>query len=238
MKKKVIYAGMFIGAIIIFVAALVFNWPEPQTATALSNKETTVSTGLMDKEYTWEYPDYEGYNGLYDWLVAIKNKRAEFEGISGEIKNMYAEYITDEEIAELDRLEQACLRGSSFAKIEEYENSINGLIDTIAARVPVSSGISGGNTPYYSNGQWLTKSGGVFYGPSGKETYYSSRVLHHYRTHEWTIGEDGVYRDADGYVVVALPSGAMGTIINTSHGPGKCYDTNAGGDSVDLYVAW
>lgn len=236
MKKKVICAAIGMIAIVVFIVTVMMNLPEPQPALARENVK--VSTGLVDKEYNWKCPDYEGYGGPQEWFNALKEKRAEFEGISAEVQELYAKYITDEEIARLDELEQACLKGHNLASLSEKETEINEIVDTIAARVPVSSGVSGSNTPYYSNGQWLTKSGGVFYGPSGKETYYSSNRAYHYRTGEWTVGDDGVYRDADGYVIVALPSGAMGTIVETSHGTGKCYDTNAGGDSVDLYVAW
>lgn len=241
MKKKVVIGSGLVLAAILSLTAIGGNPTESHTALAEEVNEP-ICTGLVNNDYSYRWienqPDLEGYSNISEWFYALKDRRAEFEGISDEVQKMYSSYIKEDEIARLDELEQVCLKGSSFAVISENEALINELIDSIAKRVPVASGISGGNTPYYSNGQWLTKSGGVFYGPSGKETYYSSKRAYHYRTSEWTIGEDGVYRDKDGYVVVALPSGAMGTIVETSHGTGKCYDTNAGGDSVDLYVAW
>lgn len=119
------------------------------------------------------------------------------------------------------------------ARLAAEEEARQAAIAAAAAKA-ASSGQS-----YSSGGSgWLTKSGGVYYGPSGKETYYSSKKAYHYRTGEWTVGDDGVYRDSDGYVVVATPQGNMGAIVETSHGTGKVYDLNAGGDSTDLYVAW
>ena len=100
-----------------------------------------------------------------------------------------------------------------------------------------SSGVY--NSGVVQSGQ-LTRSGGVFDGPSGKETWYSQKKLpgggldipgRHVR-------EDGVIVDVDGYVVVALPSGEKGKVVETSLGTAKCYDTNAGGNSVDVYVNW
>lgn len=70
------------------------------------------------------------------------------------------------------------------------------------------------------------------------ETYYSSNVLYHYRTQEWTLGSDGVYRDSDGYVVVAASDIAMGETVDTSLGMGKVYDTGCAAGVTDVYVAW
>lgn len=83
----------------------------------------------------------------------------------------------------------------------------------------------------------LTRSGGVNSYNGHRETWYSSNVLYHYRTGEWTLGADGVYRDKDGYVVVASPDGANEQIVDTSLGKGKAYDYCPGG-SVDIYTAW
>ena len=86
----------------------------------------------------------------------------------------------------------------------------------------------------------LTRSGGVNYFKGQKETYYSEHVLpggglsipgRH-------VADDGTVRDEKGYVVVALPSGNKGEIVETSLGLGKCYDMNAGGDSIDIYTSW
>lgn len=60
-----------------------------------------------------------------------------------------------------------------FNEIKEEAEAAKKLATTIT----YSSG-------YYGNGSGLTKSGGVNYFSGRKETYYSSRVLHHYRTNE------------------------------------------------------
>lgn len=91
---------------------------------------------------------------------------------------------------------------------------------------------------YYSNGSGLTKSGGVNYYNGRKETWYSSNNLYHYMTPQWTVGSDGAYRDADGYVIVASSDHAYGDVIDTSFGAGKCYDTGCPSGVSDIYVSW
>ena len=91
---------------------------------------------------------------------------------------------------------------------------------------------------YVENGSGLTKSGGVNWHDGRRETWYSSNVLYHYRTPEWTVGADGVYRDADGYVVVAASDLAHGSTVSTSFGEGKVYDTGCAPGTTDIYTAW
>lgn len=91
---------------------------------------------------------------------------------------------------------------------------------------------------YHGNGSGLTKSGGVNYHNGWKETYYSSNVLYHHRTSEWTPDENGVYRDSEGYVIVASSSDPQGAVVDTSFGPGKVYDTGCAEGTHDIYTNW
>lgn len=88
------------------------------------------------------------------------------------------------------------------------------------------------------NGDGLTASKGVNYHNGRKETYYSSNVLYHYRTPEWTVDEYGVYRDSDGYVVVAASDLDQGSEVSTSFGKGKVYDTGCAAGTTDIYTNW
>lgn len=67
-------------------------------------------------------------------------------------------------------------------------------------------------------------------------TWYSSRVLHHYRTSEWTADSEGIYRDSDGYVVVACTSRGFGATVPTPFGTGKVYDSGCAAGTIDIYV--
>ena len=107
-----------------------------------------------------------------------------------------------------------------------------------AARAARSS--SGSN--YSSGGEGvLTRSGGVNYYNGRKETWYSQRVLpgggldipgRHVNA------EDGTIRDADGYICVAASDLPKGTIVETSLGTGKVYDTGCAAGTTDIYTDW
>lgn len=81
------------------------------------------------------------------------------------------------------------------------------------------------------------KSDGVWYDGRFRYTYYSSRVLYHYRTPEWTVGSDGIYRDSSGYVVVASSDYPIGTVIDgTPFGSVKVYDSGCASGTLDVYT--
>lgn len=78
-------------------------------------------------------------------------------------------------------------------------------------------------------------------------TWYSSNVLHHYRTSEWTPDENGVYRDSAGNVVVACVAEVdedgdivryvnQGETLPTPFGIGKVYDSGCAAGTIDVYV--
>lgn len=78
---------------------------------------------------------------------------------------------------------------------------------------------------------------GVWYDENYRYTWYSSNAAYHYRTPEWTAGSDGVYRDSEGYVIVASSDHAQGTVIeNTPFGPAKVYDTGCASGTLDIYT--
>lgn len=103
---------------------------------------------------------------------------------------------------------------------------------------------------YYDESQpHLTKQSGVFYGPSGKETYYNlpmERVINYMRELGYTTEEYPYWVRNDGakmlgdYVMVAadLSVYSKGSIVPTSLGKGIVCDTGAfAGSSVALDIA-
>ena len=81
------------------------------------------------------------------------------------------------------------------------------------------------------------KSAGVWYDNNYRYTWYSSNVLYHYRTPEWTAGTDGIYRDSDGYVVVASSDLPQGTVVEgTPFGACKVYDSGCASGTLDVYT--
>ena len=99
------------------------------------------------------------------------------------------------------------------------------------------SGYSYGGVSGDPNG--LNSFVGVVDGLNGTiETAYSSNVLYHYRTSEWTPDEYGFYRTSDGYYVVASNEYEEGTVIETSRGEAMVLDGGCAEGYIDFYVNW
>ena len=88
----------------------------------------------------------------------------------------------------------------------------------------------------------LTKRRGAIYFNGHRETYYSEKVLpgNGLRIPGRHAADDGTIRDQDGYIVVAADPGflARGTVLITSLGPAKVYDSGCAYGTVDIYVNW
>ena len=93
---------------------------------------------------------------------------------------------------------------------------------------------------YSYNG--LSKNKGAMNFNGHRETYYSEKVLpgtglnipgRH-------VADDGTIRDGDGYICVAADPSylARGSVLITSLGPAKVYDSGCAYGTVDIYVSW
>lgn len=76
---------------------------------------------------------------------------------------------------------------------------------------------------------------GVIIEDDTRYSWYSSNATRHYQTNEWSADSDGVYRDSDGYVVVASQD-AKGTVVDTPFGEAKVYDYCETPGTVDIYT--
>ncbi len=88
----------------------------------------------------------------------------------------------------------------------------------------------------------LSQSKGALYFNGHKETYYSQRVLpgNSLAIPGRHVAEDGTVRDGDGYICVAADYSYLsyGSVVMTSLGPAKVYDTGCASGTVDVYVNW
>ena len=118
----------------------------------------------------------------------------------------------------------------------------NSASNSTAASGSASSGgsSSGGGYNYPTSGGALTPEKGVVYYNGHRETYYSQKVLpggglnipgRH-------VASDGTIRDADGYICVASSDLAWGTLVETSLGMGKVYDSGCASGTIDIYTDW
>lgn len=134
--------------------------------------------------------------------------------------------------------------------IASADDSVNETPGIIIEGYPAEGIVIPFKTYYYDESQpHLTKQSGVFYGPSGKETYYNlpmGRVISYMRELGYTTEEYPYWVRSDGakmlgdYVMVAadLSVYSKGSIVPTSLGKGIVCDTGAfAGSSVALDIA-
>lgn len=86
----------------------------------------------------------------------------------------------------------------------------------------------------------LTKSKGVVYFNGHKETWYSQKVLPGggLKIPGRHVDSRGLVCDGDGYICVASSDYKKGTIVETSLGTGKVYDSGCAKNTIDIYVDW
>lgn len=97
-----------------------------------------------------------------------------------------------------------------------------------------------GDTVYAISQSHLTYRGGVFYFEGHKETYYTEEVLPGggLRIPGRHVAYDGTIRDENSYIVVAANTSYLpkGSIVNTSLGTAKVYDSGCAYGTIDIYV--
>lgn len=96
------------------------------------------------------------------------------------------------------------------------------------------------NTTTTNNKNKLTKSKGVNYFNGHKETYYSQKVLPGggLKIPGRHVASDGTIRDENNYICVASNDYKKGTIVETSLGTGKVYDSGCASGTIDIYTNW
>ena len=141
------------------------------------------------------------------------------------IEQRVAEII---EQAEAERLEaeQAALEAEQYYEPNEFVYYDDAYYNTSA--YPISA--------YPTDG--LTPQSGVNAYDGRVETYYSSNVLYHYRTNEWTVDDEGFYRTDEGYYVVAASDMEQGTVFEGSKGECIVLDSGCAEGVTDYYVQW
>ena len=86
----------------------------------------------------------------------------------------------------------------------------------------------------------LTKSKGVVYFNGHKETWYSQKVLPGggLKIPGRHVDSRGLVCDGDGYICIASSDYKKGTIVETSLGTGKVYDSGCASGTIDIYCNW
>lgn len=211
------------------------------------------TVGSTPSEATLMQPvDYrgDGFGSMQEWNASMGAKRDSLEVRAQIIMNMYGDYATDDERAVL----QGCIDGAgSLLTMEEVDaksaelDELRSTLEDAKREALEAAQASYGNAgyvpsytaaAYYANGSGLTRSSGVNNYNGRRETYYSSNVLYHHRTGEWTQDSEGFWRDSDGYYVVAAGDKAQGSTFTGSKGECKVYDSGCAAGTTDYYTGW
>ncbi|MBQ9870591.1 MAG: hypothetical protein IJM27_01550 [Eubacterium sp.] len=98
------------------------------------------------------------------------------------------------------------------------------------------------SAPYNICENHLTHDNGSITVYGHRETWYSTKEAAGQATAVDIPGkhvaDDGTIRDEDGYICVASSDHDFYTIVMTSVGPGKVYDTVCGHGTIDVYTNW
>lgn len=235
MKKTTIIPAAILSAALILPFTASAQQPDVNPDIQFSHQVSDFIKKEQNKNKIRYLGQSDGYESVMDWYNDLNQMKADAVGIADEAIAAYSSVITDEERDTFYYLEDRMVNAVTMDIYNESYEMTNDLMDMIESRMPKRA-YSGG---YYGGPEGvLTKAGGVNSFGGRRETWYSSRVLYHYRTGEWWVDANGVYRDADGYVVVAASDLPQGSTVDTSHGMGKVYDSGCAAGTTDIYTNW
>lgn len=138
---------------------------------------------------------------------------------------------------------------SGLGDISKSVSSLSSRIDTLEAETTKLKEVKQTNTTKSSKSSSkgtpaksgvLTKAKGVNYFNGRKETWYSQRVLAGggLKIQGRHVDSAGLVRDGDGYICVAASDLPYGSIVQTSLGAGKVYDSGCAAGTTDIYTNW
>lgn len=232
MKLK--YKAMFIAIVtlvdLMVIVFVVMNNDKTNIKNDVSNK--TAANILSDSRVEYTIPDIENKISDEQPQETEPEQKAEQEAQPKEEVEQEPEIIEETVVEEQPTVEIDTTKPYDEMTIEEREIALNnGTLQLEYSNV------------YTNSPERLTVSRGAIANFNGhKETYYSERVLpgtglnipgRH-------VADDGTVRDGDGYICVAANQQYMqkGTILITSLGPAKVYDTGCAEGIIDIYVNW
>ena len=187
----------------------------------------------------------EGYVDKKQWQTEYDAQAAELEAVHSELLEL-RDYLSEDNQAIVDNFSL-----DSFKYINELEETSGQFVamrdEALASkerqlerqrqqRAAQQQQQQVTQQQSYSGDSGSFKSQGVIYQDGIRYTYYSSNVLYHYRTPEWNAGSDGIYRDSDGYIVVASSDHSQGSVVSTPFGAGKVYDSGCASGTIDIYT--
>ena len=192
----------------------------------------------------------DGYHSAAEWWTDLQNYRSGYLGCDKKVlEGENAEYATDEQRERLTEIAKSIENSRNPIEVKALVDEFNQIVESIDAQkndalyqqyVATTNAYSwnGGGSSYSFTSDGLTPQSGVNYHDGRTETYYSSNVLYHYRTNEWSVDSEGFYRTDEGYYVVAASDMAQGTTFEGSKGTCIVLDSGCSEGVTDYYVQW
>lgn len=217
--------------------------PNATFGETLYNATTTMvayNTSLEGREYL-----QEGYVDQEQWQSEFDAKATELESTYSELLGL-KDYLSEDNQVIVDNFNLDSFK--YINELEETNQQFAAMRDEALAskerqlehqrqqRVAQQQQQQAAQQQSYSGNSGNFKSQGVIYQNGIRYTYYSSNVLYHYRTPEWTAGSDGIYRDSAGYIVIASSDHSQDTVVLTPFGAGKVYDSGCASGTIDIYT--
>lgn len=244
------FIGFGAACFAIAMTLVILNSPPSEKVENISYEPEHVFLDTVhDREFDYDAEWVQlGYSDVMSYHQDLEAAKSESDGIADEAIDTYSQVITDEQIEQLKAHEEGMKTAVSFSNYQKHSDSFDEIVLACIELMPKqsiyyldqSNGSSYGN--YISTGSGLTKSGGVYYHNGRRETWYSQREAGQHITASdipgRNVGSDGIIRDANGYICVAASDMPLGSIVETSLGTGKVYDTGCANGTTDIYTDW
>ena len=178
--------------------------------------------------------------GIESQEASLNDKQSSLSALQKQLKTQKAELSAKAKQTSTNL--EALNKHLEELREEEARKAANAAGGNTSASNSNNTSSNGGNGGYnYPTGDGvLTPEKGVIYFNGHRETYYSQKVLpggglnipgRH-------VASDGTIRDRDGYICVASSDLPWGTIVETSLGLGKVYDSGCASGTIDIYTDW
>lgn len=227
-RKENIFINVILCILTIMCFTLFFRYAiaYAKTFQSSSSTMTAYNISIEGNEFL-----QEGYVDKQQWQDDYDAKAAELEILHSELLEL-RDYLSEENRTIVDNFNL-----DNFKYISELEE-IDAQFVTMKEEASAAKEKQLEQQNYSNNSSGLTRSSGVNYYNGRKEMFYSSRILYHYRTSEWTVDSEGFYRTDEGYYVVAASDMPQGTVFQGSKGMCQVLDSGCDINVTDYYVIW
>lgn len=198
-------------------------------------QEQLFQTELNDVMIPEEWYVQDGFTNINDWwhtLIEMKNK---YSSIASKTIKEWGEYLNKTQKNELMRYSKIIKKTHSINEIDACVQEIEAIKEQAEQNKKEEEQKATEEAAAQQSANGFKSAGVINYG-GYRYTWYSSNELYHYMTPQWTAGSDGLYRDSNGYIIVASSTHSQGTIVDTPFGTGIVRDSGCAPGTIDVYT--